>query len=392
MNITLKDKNGVILKTASKYCEEDIQIGIETEEININPSTEEQVKEGLFNKVTVPGDEDLVAENIKKGKNIFGVEGGFDAVDTRDATATSNDIAEGTTAYVNNLKVEGTVPNNGELQYEPSDEEQTIPAGLTSGGTVKATDITKLAEYEACLTLANSIDNLEDYTETTATAEDIREGKTAYSNGERITGELEVLDYNIKFDTSETTNNKLVIVNNITEIDFEGVDTTNFNSLYASFSNFNKLIKIKNLDTSNMVNFYQTFNACTKLNELPELNTSKATTMYGMFSNCYSLVTIPELDTKLVTDMSYMFAGCTSLKNIPLFDTSSVTTMKFMFNMCTGLSDESLNNILAMCTNAVNYAQTKTLSSLYLTSDQATICQGLSNYQAFLDAGWTTGY
>ena len=163
---------------------------LETQEEKIMPSTEEQVVEGLISKVTVLGDSELKPENIKKGVTIFDVEGGFDAVDTRDATATSNDIIEGTTAYVNNQKIDGNVPNNGELEYNPSDEEQAIPAGLTSGGTVKAADITKLSEYEACLTLANSIEDLEDYSDTTATAEDIVEGKTAYSNGERLVGTL----------------------------------------------------------------------------------------------------------------------------------------------------------------------------------------------------------
>lgn len=157
MKIILKNKDGAVLHTANKYCEEDITVRVETQEITMTPSATEQVEEGLFNKVTVQGDEDLVAENIKKGKNIFGVEGEFDAVDTRDANATINDIAEGTTAYVNNQKIEGTVPNNGELQYEPSDEEQTIPAGITTGGTVKAADITTLNEYKECLIVANSI-------------------------------------------------------------------------------------------------------------------------------------------------------------------------------------------------------------------------------------------
>jgi hypothetical protein len=157
MEIILKDKNGVILHTAKKYCNEDININIESEEISINPSTEEQIKEGLINKVVVPGDAELKSENIKKGVNIFGVEGGFDAVDTRDATATSNDIVEGTTAYVNNQKIDGNVPNNGELEFEPSDEEQVIPMGLTSGGAVKAADITTLNEYKECLTIANLI-------------------------------------------------------------------------------------------------------------------------------------------------------------------------------------------------------------------------------------------
>ena len=194
MDITLKDKNGVVLHTANKYCEEDINVSIETQEISMTPSVDEQVQEGLFGKVIVFGDENLVSENIKKGINLFGVEGGFDAVDTRDATATSNDIVQGTTAYVNNIKINGNVPNNGELEFEPSDEEQVIPAGLTSGGMVKAADITKLSEYEVCLTLANSIENPSVYEGTTATALDIKKGKTAYSNGEKITGELEIVD------------------------------------------------------------------------------------------------------------------------------------------------------------------------------------------------------
>lgn len=130
---------------------------LETQEEKIMPSTEEQVVEGLISKVTVLGDSELKPENIKKGVTIFDVEGGFDAVDTRDATATTNDIIEGTTAYVNNQKIEGNVPNNGELEYNPSDEEQAIPAGLTSGGVVKAADITTLNEYNECLILANSI-------------------------------------------------------------------------------------------------------------------------------------------------------------------------------------------------------------------------------------------
>lgn len=108
MKIILKDKNGVILHTAKKYCNEDININIESQEIEINPSTKEQIKEGLFNKLTVPGDTDLIPENIKKGVNIFGVDGGFDAVDTSDATATASDILKDKTAYVNGEKIVGT--------------------------------------------------------------------------------------------------------------------------------------------------------------------------------------------------------------------------------------------------------------------------------------------
>lgn len=63
-----------------------------------------------------------------------------------------------------------------------------------------------------------------------------------------------------------------------------------------------------------------------------------------------------------------------------------------MFYNCIKLSDESLNNILAMCANATSYTDTKTLERIGLTSEQATKCTTLSNYSAFTAAGWTTGY
>lgn len=41
----------------------------------ITPGKEQQVYEGLYNKVTVEGDSNLVAENIKKDITIFGIQG-----------------------------------------------------------------------------------------------------------------------------------------------------------------------------------------------------------------------------------------------------------------------------------------------------------------------------
>lgn len=55
MKLSLKDKNGVILNTAKKYCEEDIEIKVNTEELNMSAIDNTQVKEGLFNKVTIKG-------------------------------------------------------------------------------------------------------------------------------------------------------------------------------------------------------------------------------------------------------------------------------------------------------------------------------------------------
>lgn len=48
----------------------------------------------------------------------------------------SNQLLENISAYGKDGNITGTMPNNGELNYTPSDEEQTIPAGYTSGGSV----------------------------------------------------------------------------------------------------------------------------------------------------------------------------------------------------------------------------------------------------------------
>lgn len=132
-----------------------------SEELTIIPSTENQVKEGIFNKVTVAGDEYLKAENIKKGVNIFGVEGAIkEGIDTSDATATDADILEGTTAYITNGKAIGTMVNNGDITIIPEENEKiTKPTGYYSNIEVEAVDKTDF--YKNCKQLITDILNNE---------------------------------------------------------------------------------------------------------------------------------------------------------------------------------------------------------------------------------------
>ena len=195
--------------------------------------------------------------------------------------------------------------------------------------------------------------------------------------------------------TSNVTNMESMFANctNLAEIPL--LDTSKVTDMKYMFYNCTNLVEIPLLNTSSVTYMNNMFNRCTNLTTISLLDTSKVTNMGAMFANCTNLTEIPLLDTSKVTDMISMFANCISLTTIPLLDTSKVTSitgMDSMFVDCTSLSDESLNNILAMCKNATSYTGTKTLAYIGLSEEQATKCTTLSNYSAFTSAGWTTGY
>lgn len=94
-------------------------------------------------------------------------------INMEDADAIPGDILNGKYAYNNTGKIQGTMPNNGELNYEALDIEQVIPAGYTSGGKIAAAPISQ-EEYNDCLNLSfriltNSEYNLLNYIESTGT-------------------------------------------------------------------------------------------------------------------------------------------------------------------------------------------------------------------------------
>ena len=173
---------------------------------------------------------------------------------------------------------------------------------------------------------------------------------------------------------------------------FPSVDTSNVINMQQAFA-YSSLFSIPLIDTSKVTDFKYAFRGCI-FTEIPLLDFSSGGSFTGMFVNCNNLVEIPTFTfaTTKRYSMSSMFSSCTSLKNVPLLDIKNVDDISNMFSNCSSLTNESLNNIMGMCISATKITSNKTLKYIGLSQAQAEVCQTLSNYQAFLDAGWTTGY
>lgn len=170
------------------------------------------------------------------------------------------------------------------------------------------------------------------------------------------------------------------------------------NTFGSRFSSDRQLSIMPLLDIPNIINLTGAFYGCYSLVSLPLFNTENITNMSECFRECGALMSIPKFNTSKVTKMQRMFVNCYSLATVPLLDTSAVTgnnSFTEMFINCSVLTDTSLDNILQMCINAVNYTGTKTLRTLGIMSTTiypTSRIEALPHYQDFIDAGWTIGY
>lgn len=132
-------------------------------------------------------------------------------INTDDATAVSADILSGKTAYVKNSKINGTMPNQGNWGTSlNAGGSVIIPAGYHNGsGRVNG----------------NSLAN---QTSGTATANDIKSGKTAWVNGSRITG-----NYNAPIINTKNIN----ISNNTSDTIWISYQSTNMNDFDTTYLN-----------------------------------------------------------------------------------------------------------------------------------------------------------
>ena len=159
----------------------------------------------------------LKPENLRAGITCLGVVGTMQSgIDTSDATAQAKDIQDGKTAYVNGQKITGTVHEVAEGEGFISDYRNIQSGGSTTTWFLGDYQIdtlirttghigvnvpnTEIASYGGItpekIVQGNTIFGVEgtataggtDTSDATATANDIVKDKTAYVNGEKITG------------------------------------------------------------------------------------------------------------------------------------------------------------------------------------------------------------
>ena len=178
-------------------------------------------------------------EKVVLGHNILGVEGTGLGLDTSDATARATDLALGETAYVNNQKITGTLQeittgshrltsetiigmdgtdliftaDNTIDRIVRKDVDLTIGASQSAVAAAIGLTAPKIIQGQTILGIEGTADvTLElDTFDATAVAADLREGKTAYVAGEKITGtskEVNALETGVKT-TTEDGNGKI---------------------------------------------------------------------------------------------------------------------------------------------------------------------------------------
>ena len=358
----------------------------------------------------------IIPKNLKKDVKALGVTGILDGgIDTSDATATSKDIKEGKTAYVNDEKITGTLqqadtdwalngitdepisvelktgnPDYIQMKFKRSGTDivvggsSNVTANMSQETMAVVSNITpdKIKSGEVILGIAGNYIGL-DTSDATATADDILKNVTAYVNGTKVVGN--VADYRDGIITPNDADIEWVGDPQVDRISFtEKYGGYNIcfigpNTTLGAYTPVSKLANFINLTSDilkkdeNILGVTGTYegsgisNFANNLDELQQLvNTysdyyitmNNINNLSNAFSNQRNLTVVPNFDTSNVTNMSNMFSYCDNLRYVPNFDTSNVTNMSNMFTECINLKNypnfntENVRNFSCMFFNS----------------------------------------
>jgi len=199
-----------------------------------------------------------------------------------------------------------------------------------------------------------------------------------------------------KISLNETSSYLFAGMNNLTEINFNGVvDTSKVEYMDHMFQGCEKLeeIDLSGFDTSNVVDMACMFYDCRKLYELDVsgFDTSKVKSMKNMFTSCHNLeqLDLSSFRTPALKEMKAMFDSCRYLESVDMsnFSTEKVTDMSNLFGGCASLQEVDLSSFDTGKTQSMNamFAGCKNLTSLNLSGFTSKRLQ--STTKMFMDVG-----
>ena len=358
---------------------------------------------------------------IKNGVNILGVMGTLsEGIDTSDATATAENIIEGATAYVNGVKITGTMENLSNTITEQENiiaNLQNIVNNKASGGSLELTDGSKLA-YSTFKDYPNyDVSNIKDMSNMFYQCENLE--NISNLNMTNATSIYNMFQGCWSLST-DTCNNIANFIPNSNQIDVKtiyeaGIEASRFDSeakeiLYNkgyldTYNGYEDMIEVYNIcadgtwtndltpeygypstiygggltgllsqytlwETTNIIvesnklnavllmmsNMFQYKTSLTDL--ILNINTANLLVMSSTFEGCESLVNISNFDTSNVINMSGAFTECSSLENLPNFDTSNVTNMYETFKKCENLVNIPNFNTINVTNMVRTFSQT----------------------------------
>ena len=306
----------------------------------------------LYNKINLMNTiktENLTSENIRKGINIFNIDGSF----TSDVSLVSNNMQYNTVAYANGSKVVGSLRVfNGDSINLPintvgaNDINQIYNVKYIFGTRINTSDTSYYMLYNVLLR-NNTYFNIP-YSNI---VRDINLNSLDIKNGINILGVTGSYTAStefsgVKMDPVTASSSAVPLSNSITEV--SGLDALNAGNMANFFVGLPKLKSVSNISMPLVTSMSRMFYNCRNLMYLNSVNmynedVSSFPSCFQMFYNCSNLVSIDN-DCKFpkeITNAVSMFYFCNSLKyvNTPIiFNTNNLSST---FYGCHNLEDFS---------------------------------------------------